>query len=87
MNDTTPEIDAELVTLFARCSNGERLRMISEMFDLALALLIADIRRQEPEIAEPDLHVRLFEWLYADDLSADARLALRASLTGPSTDQ
>ena len=82
MKDTTPEIEAELVTLFARRSNSERLRMVSEMFDLARALLIADIRRQEPDISDGDLRLRLFDRLYAADLANDDRLALRASLSG-----
>ena len=80
MNDTTPEVEAELAALFSRRSGSERLRMVSEMFDLARALLIADIRRQDPNIADDDLRVRLFERLYAGDLPAEAQLALKTSL-------
>ena len=67
MNDTTPEIAAEMTKLFQQRSMAERLEMVCEMFDLARALMIADIRRSNPDIDDSELRGRICQRLYGDE--------------------
>jgi hypothetical protein len=73
MTDTPPEVQARVDVLFARLSGSERVRMMSEMFDLGRALMIAGIRSQEPGISECALRVKVFERLYGEEITPDAR--------------
>ena len=79
MNDTPPDVAAALTALFMQRSEGERAMMAFEMFDMARALMTADIRAQHPGITETELRVRIFERTYGTDFDeADrARIASR----------
>ena len=80
MNDTPTEIDARMAALFAARTGSDRVRMACEMFDTARALLVADIRRREPELSGAELRVRIFERTYGDDFDADARARIATHL-------
>ncbi len=82
MNDTTPEVESALAVLFSRVSPGERVTMACEMFDLARALMIADITSQDPRVTGTQLRARIFERLYASDLSVEERRAGILAVTG-----
>lgn len=73
MTDTAAAIEARMAELYAARSGGDRVRMACEMFRTARALMVADIRRREPDISEEELRVRVFERTYADDLDAMTR--------------
>lgn len=71
MNDTPPDIDAAFTAMFAERSGSERVRMMSEMFDMARKLMVADIKAHEPDISDVELRVRIFERTYWGDFSRD----------------
>lgn len=79
MTDTPPDVRAAVTALFMQRSESERAMMAFDMFDLARALMIADIRRQHPEITDPELRVQIFERTYGREFDeADrARIAQR----------
>jgi hypothetical protein len=82
MNDTPPEVAARLNALFAQRSGDDRVRMACEMFDLARALMIGNIRAENPGIAGPELRVKIFERTYAEDFSPDDRARIITRLRG-----
>ncbi len=80
MNDTPPEVAAELDALMAQRSGSDRVRMACEMFDLARKLVVADIRARNRGISETLVRVLLFERLYGNDFSSDERARIEAAL-------
>jgi CMP-2-keto-3-deoxyoctulosonic acid synthetase len=80
VNDTSPEAAAQLDTLMAQRSGSDRVRMACEMFDLARALVVANIRAGAPTISSHDLRARLFERLYGGDFSEEERARIVANL-------
>jgi hypothetical protein len=82
MNDTPPEVEARLRELFMQRTASDRVRMVSEMFDLARALVIAGIKAEWPDITPSELRVKIFERTYGDDLDADTRARTIGRLRG-----
>ena len=81
MNDTPPDVDARLSALFATRSGSDRVRMACEMFTLARALMVANIRTEAPDLTAAQLRVKIFERTYGnDDLDAEARARVIARL-------
>ena len=85
MNDTPPEVVAEVIALLMERSEGERAMMAFEMFDMARALMTADIRARHPDISDSELRVQIFERTYGNDFDeaarADIARRIRASTT------
>ncbi len=67
MNDTPPDVAAVFTALLMQRSEGERALMAFEMFDMARALMTAEIRTRHPEITESELRVQIFERTYGSD--------------------
>ena len=82
MNDTPPDVAAAFTALLMQRSGGERVMMAFEMFDLARALMRADIRAQYPGITENDLRVRIFERTYGNDFSEGDRDRISQHIRG-----
>jgi CMP-2-keto-3-deoxyoctulosonic acid synthetase len=80
MTDTPPDVEARLAALYARRSGSDRVRMACEMFTLARALVVANIRADTPDISAADLRVKIFERTYGDDLVPDDRARVIARL-------
>ena len=80
MTDTPPEVEARVRALLAARSGSDRVRMACEMFTLARALMVADIRGREPGLDESALRVRLFERLYGGDVDEATRARVTARL-------
>ncbi len=80
MNDTPPEVDARVHALFMQRPCSDRVRMACDMFDLARALMVAEIRSRHPDLTETDLRVRIFERLYAEDFAPADRARIVARL-------
>jgi len=80
--DTPAEVEEEFDRLLALKSGSERVRMASDMFDAAKALVTADILATNPTLSAAELRAALFERLYGDDFSDDARAEIRARLLG-----
>jgi hypothetical protein len=84
MNDTSADAAARFAALLMQRSEGERAMMAFEMFDLARALAVADIRARHPGISDTELRVRIFERTYGSDFdaAASARVAARIRAFG-----
>ena len=80
MSDMPPEVEARLGALFAERSGSDRVRMACEMFTLARALMVANIRAEAPDITATDLRVKVFERTYGDDLDLEERARIIARL-------
>lgn len=80
MNDTPPEIEARVSALFAQRSGSDRVRMVCEMFDLARALMVGNIKAENPDITAGELRAKIFERTYGEDFSADDRARIVARL-------
>ena len=73
MNDTTAAAAAEFLLRLRQRSGSDRVRMVSDMFDVARALAVARIRDVLPTITEGELRAQLFEQFYGRDFSAAER--------------
>jgi hypothetical protein len=69
MNDTTPEAAAALAALLRSRSGSERVLMMSGMFQMARALVIAGIKDEQPDIDEAELRVKVFARFYGSDFT------------------
>jgi hypothetical protein len=72
--------DARLVALFKERSGDDRVRMVSDMFDCARALMVANIRAADPDVTDGDLRVRVFERMYERDVDPALHAAVIARL-------
>lgn len=86
MNDTPPDVSATFTALLMQRSEGERVMMAFEMFDLARDLMTADIRARHPGITENDLRVKIFERTYGNDFAEDDRARIAQRIRGGSVD-
>lgn len=79
MKDTAPDVEAKFAELLSQRSGSDRVRMMSEMFDMSRALMTANIKAADPAITHAELGVKLFERTYSQDFSPDelARIAAR----------
>ncbi len=80
MNDTRPDVDKQFAALLRQRSGSDRVRMACEMFDLARALMVANIKAQHPGIADTALRVKVFERLYGSDFTPDERTRIIVQL-------
>ena len=81
MSGTPGDGEARLRTLFAGRSGSDRVRMACEMFTLARALMVANIRAEAPDITATELRVQIFERIYGHDLDAEDRARIIARRT------
>ena len=97
MNDTSPEAAARFESLLRERSGSDRVQMVSDMFDTARALVIANVKAQRPEITAAALRVEVFKRFYANDFTPEELAAIvrrleiddslyRATAVGSSTD-
>lgn len=82
MNDTTPDTAATFRALLHRRSGSDRARMVSDMFEMARALVTANIKAQQPDIEEDDLRVAVFNRFYRNDFSAELLARIGERLRG-----
>ena len=76
MNDTPPDAAARFASLLRERSGSDRVRMVSDMFDTARALVIASVKAQRPDISEVALRVEVFKRFYANDFSPEELAAI-----------
>ncbi len=69
MSDTTPEAAAALAALLRGRSGSDRVRMMSDMFEMARALVVASVKAEHPDIDEAGLRVSVFARFYATDFT------------------
>ena len=54
-------------------SGSDRVRMMSEMFDFAKALVLSNLRETHPGASDAELRVLLFDRLYGDEIDPPQR--------------
>ena len=69
MNDTSPAAAARFESLLRGRAGSDRVRMVSDMFDTARALVIANVKAQRPDITDAALRVEVFKRFHANDFS------------------
>lgn len=84
MNDTPADVAVAFAALVMQRSESERAMMAFEMFDLARALMTADIRARYPDISETELRVQIFERTYGNDFDAADRARIARRIRGVS---
>ena len=83
MNDSPPDVEQAVTALMMQRSESDRAMMAFEMFDLARALMTADIRAHHPGISEVELRVQIFERTYGADFDpADRARIIRGLRSG-----
>jgi hypothetical protein len=87
MNDTPPDVGAAFTALLMQRSEGDRAMMTFEMFDMARALMTADIRARHRGITETELRVQIFERTYGNDFDEADRARIARSIRGGSVDE
>ena len=87
MNDTPADIAAAFSALVMQRSEGERVMMTFEMFDLARTLMTADIRAQYPGINARELRVKIFERTYGSDFDESDRARIAQRIRDGSVDE
>ena len=80
MNDTTPEAAEAFAALLRQRSGSDRVRMMSEMFEMARTLVVASIKTQQPDIGEADLRVAVFRRFYPRDFTPENAPSRRTAL-------
>ena len=68
MTDTHDDVEARFDELMRQRSGTDRVRMMSEMFDFARALVLSNLRAIHRGASEADLRVLLFERLYGEEI-------------------
>ena len=86
MNDTPPDVRAAFTALLMQRSEGERAMMAFEMFDMARALMTADIRARHPDVTETELRVQIFERTYGNDFDEADRARITRRIRGGSAE-
>lgn len=71
MNDTSPEMAEQFRRVLRDRSGSDRVRMVSDMFEMARALIIASIKAQQPDISEGELRAQVFRRFYASDFTSE----------------
>jgi hypothetical protein len=85
MNDTPPDVAAVFTALLMQRSEGERAMMAFEMFDMARALMTADIRARHPDISDTELRVQIFERTYGNDFDEADRAGIARRIRAATT--
>jgi hypothetical protein len=80
LTDTPPDVQARFDELMRQRSGTDRVRMISEMFDFARALVLSNLRETHPGATSAELRVLLFERLYGDEVDPAQRASIVARL-------
>ena len=71
MNDTSPAAAARFESLLRGRAGSDRVRMVSDMFDTARALVIANIKTRRPDITDAALRGEVFKRFYASDFAPE----------------
>ncbi len=72
MNDTSPKITKLLHRLVREKSPEERLIMGCSMFDESKIIVAESIKKDDPNISEQDLKVKIFDRFYHRDFDKNA---------------
>lgn len=82
MTDTPPDVQARFDELMRQRSGSDRVRMMSEMFNFAKALVLSNLRETHPGASDAELRVLLFDRLYGGEIDQAQRGSIVARLRG-----
>jgi len=82
VTDTPPEVQARFDDLMRQRSGSERVRMMSDMFDFAKALVLSNLRETHPHATIGELRVLLLDRLYPDEIDPVQRANVVMRLRG-----
>ena len=82
MTDTSPDVQARFDELMRQRSGSDRVRMMSDMFDFAKALVLSNLRETHPDASDAELRVLLLDRLYGDEIDPAQRASIVARLRG-----
>jgi hypothetical protein len=71
LNDTSPEMAERFRRVLRERSGSDRVRIVSDMFEMARALVTASVKAQRPEISDADLRGEVFRRFYASDFTPE----------------
>lgn len=81
--DTSSDAQARFDTVLANRSGNDRVLMACEMFDLARELMASRIKEEEPGLSDVDVHIRVFQRMYGDDIDAETMARVVRRMTSP----
>ena len=82
MTDTPADVQARFDELMRQRSGSDRVRMMSEMFDFAKALVLSNLRETHPGATNAELRVLLFDRLYGNEIDPAQRASIMTRLRG-----
>jgi hypothetical protein len=82
VTDTPADVQDHFDELMRQRSGSDRVRMMSEMFDFAKALVLSNLRETHPGACDAELRVLLFDRLYGDEIESAQRASIVARLRG-----
>ncbi|MSO83479.1 MAG: hypothetical protein EXQ53_09325 [Acidobacteria bacterium] len=82
MTDTPPDVQARFDELMRQRTGSDRVRMMSDMFDFAKALVLSNLRNTHPGATDPELRILLFNRLYGDEIDPAQHRDVVACLRG-----
>jgi hypothetical protein len=82
LTDTPPDVQVRFDELMRQRSGSDRVRMMSEMFDFAKALVLSNLRETHPGATDADMRVLLFNRLYGDEIDPAQHASVVARLRG-----
>ena len=71
MNDTSPEIIAQMQKMYAALTPRQKLMKVSSLFSTAKRAARSAILRETPDISEKELTLKIFRRLYQSSLSEE----------------
>jgi len=80
LTDTPPDVQARFDELMRQRSGSDRVRMMSEMFDFAKALVLSNLRETHRGASDAELRVLLFDRLYGDEIDPAQHASVVARL-------
>ncbi|MBI4484920.1 MAG: nucleotidyl transferase AbiEii/AbiGii toxin family protein [Acidobacteria bacterium] len=80
VTDAAADAQSRFDSLMRQRSGTDRVRMMSEMFDLGRNLVLSSLRASHPDATDVELRVLLFKRLYGDDIDPAEHPRIVASL-------
>lgn len=77
-----PDVQARFDELMRQRTGSDRVRMMSDMFDFAKALVLSNLRNTHPGATDPELRILLFNRLYGDEIDPAQHRDVVACLRG-----
>ena len=71
LSDTSPEIRARMLELYARMTPSEKLRRVLALTETTWMMALAGLRQQHPGASEDELRRLLAQRLYGKELVPD----------------